>query len=109
MCRAVLEASRAVPTVTYSMSNTSANVHCESLELTLWQTTVCHPADCLAFTSSRSRLCRSNRPVHLVCIEAMPQLLFVRAAAQQTELLQPCLLLLSLPCHLPTAAAAGCR
>jgi hypothetical protein len=40
LCRFVMQACREVPCVTYSMSNPAAAVYVESLELTLWQTTV---------------------------------------------------------------------
>lgn len=36
----VLEAASGVPCITYGMNNASANVRVESLELSLWQTTV---------------------------------------------------------------------
>lgn len=37
---AVVQAAAGVPCITYSISNPQANVRVESLELSLWQTTV---------------------------------------------------------------------
>jgi UDP-N-acetylmuramyl tripeptide synthase len=104
---AAAAAASGVPCVTYGINNATADVRAESIELTLWQTTVRLAAarhQSILRTQSRPTLSWCTTPCSLVVIQML--LLFARSASRLLVLC--CSRIVSLPytkgCH-PLASA----